>query len=496
MGVVTALPAHRLWRLVLAVVVAALVGAMVPIAVSARTHAPRVPHDRRPFDMSLAIDRYATFDTSLTVLLDVLRPLIADGDFFVDLGRAGNVTDDSSLPAIPLGALDEPRAIATYRPNIFFIVVDSLRPDYVSAYNPIVTFTPAVGAFAADSIVMRHAFTSYAGTALSEPALWAGGLIPRAMYIKPFSPLNNLERLVRLGEYRRFISVDGILTTILADWTGMTRLDARLTHPDRPDEAFKFDLCSTLNQLGDRLDHDTGTGPIFFYSQPQNLHIRMLVPEGVQMPRFEGLQVGTARFFKPAADVIRRLDACFGDFIGHLKSTGRYDDSIIVLTSDHGDAYGDANRWGHAFYLAPETVRIPLIIHVPEKLRSGRAWDPDAVAMSTDITPTLYDLLDYRLSDRSGLLGRSLMPRVSERPRPANDAFLVESSYNQVYGLIDGRGRWLYAADVNRQREQVYDLINGGPYPNALASADRLQYRKWLQDRIERLNRFYRPPHD
>jgi arylsulfatase A-like enzyme len=430
-------------------------------------------------------------------LLDVLRPLIADGAFFVDLRRAGNVTEDSTLPAIPLGTLDQPRAIPGRAPNIFFIVIDSLRPDYLSAYNPIVTFTPAIGAFAADSIVMRQAFTSYAGTALSEPALWAGGLIPRAMYIKPFSPMNNLERLVRLGAYRPFISVDGILSTILEDRTGVTRLDARLTHPARPDEAFKFDLCATLTELADRLDHDARTGPVFFYSQPQNLHIRMLVPEGVQMPRFEGLQVGSARFFKPAANVIGRLDACFGDFIGHLKSTGSYDDSIIVLTSDHGDAYGDANRWGHAFHLAPETVRIPLIIHVPERLRSGRAWDANAVAMSIDITPTLYDLLGYRLSDRSGVLGRSLMPRASEKPRPANDAFLVESSYGQVYGLIDGRGRWLYAADVNREREQFYDLINGGPYPDALASADRLQYRKWLQDRIEQVNRFYgRPPRD
>src|SRR6202022_3953938 len=176
--------------------VAALIAAMVPIAVYARTHATRIPHDRRPFDPSLAIDRYATFDTSLTVLLDVLTPLVADGDFFAGLRRAGDVTDDSSLAAVPLGMLDQRRAIRAHTPNIFIIVIDSLRPDYVSAYNPIVTFTPAVGAFAADSIVMRHAFTSYAGTALSEPALWAGGLIPRAMYVKPFSPMNNHERLV------------------------------------------------------------------------------------------------------------------------------------------------------------------------------------------------------------------------------------------------------------------------------------------------------------
>jgi len=51
-------------------------------------------------------------------------------------------------------------------------------------------------------------------------------------------------------------------------------------------------------------------------------------------------------------------------------------------------------------------MRIPLIMHVPERLRTGRAWDPDAVALSTDITPTLYDLLGYRVEKREGPVGR------------------------------------------------------------------------------------------
>ena len=70
-----------------------------------------------------------------------------------------------------------------------------------------------------------------------------------------------------------------------------------------------------------------------------------------------------------AVRTIAALDRCFGRFMDDLKARKLYDDSIIVLTSDHGDAYGEEGRWGHAFYVAPETLRIPLILHVPETLR-------------------------------------------------------------------------------------------------------------------------------
>ena len=155
----------------------------------------------RPLDVSLAIERYAVFDTSLHVLLDLFRPMVTDGEFFWMVRRAGDATDDRSLAPVTLRVAEGQDAPAAYRPHIFVIVVDSLRPDYLSPYNPKVTFTPAIAAFARESIVLRRAFTPYAGTALSQPALWAGGLIQRAMYVKPFAAVNNLERLLATNGY-------------------------------------------------------------------------------------------------------------------------------------------------------------------------------------------------------------------------------------------------------------------------------------------------------
>ena len=442
-------------------------------------------------DVGLAVDRYATFDRSVGVLLDVFRPMATDTGFFRDVTQAGDATDNRSLAAVDFRLAAGRVPAAPDRPNIFVIVVDSLRPDYLSAYNHAASFTPNIGAFARDSLVMRRAFTPYAGTALSEPAIWAGGLVQRAMYIQPFAAVNNLQRLVGDAGYRSYVSIDEILSVILDSNAAVTRLDSQLSHPGRRDEMFKFDLCSTLTELQTHLDADPRDRPVFFYSQPQNLHIRVLA--GDEYPRDERTRLGNVEFFQRAVTALNRIDGCFGSFIGYLKTHNLYDNSIIVITSDHGDAYNDAGRWGHAFYLAPETIRVPLVIHVPPRHLADRVIDVDQLALTTDITPTLYDLLGLAPAGQPGLAGRSLLPRTSGAPSPPRDHVLVQSSYSRVFGLLDGRARWLYVADANHYREEFYDFATADPFPRPVAPADRPKYRKWIIEHLEDLDQYYAP---
>ena len=458
---------------------------MTGLALGARVDAAAL--DRR-MDAALAVDRYATFDVSLRVILDVVRPVLTDRAFLNALRQEGNITDNRRLPAVPLHLVDEPRIDVAYRPHIFIVVVDSLRPDYLSAYNQAVTFTPAIGAFARDSIIMRRAFTPYAGTALSEPALWAGGLIPRAMYLKPFSSVNNLERLLIAGGYHRYISVDEVLGQILEIGDDVVRLDGQIGHPERESEAYTLDLCGTVDQLATRLDADRRDRPIFFYSQPKNLHIRVIAPGA---NRYDQMQPSPGAFFQPVVTAMRRLDACFGRFIADLKRQHLYDDSIIVLTSDHGDAYGEEGRWAHAFYVSPETLRIPIVMHVPERLRSARHWDADAVAWLTDLTPSLYDLAGQGPMVPRALMGRSWFARQFEPLQPPPALQLVQSSYSRIFGLVDRDARWLFTADANRGAEELFDLTVERPVRQTIPEVDRLRYEKWLRAKLGELNAYY-----
>ena len=78
-----ALPVGRSRGLVLAAAVSMVLLAISGgVVVAARDQEPR-PHDGlSTVDLSVAIERYATFDTSLTVLMDVFRPMVGDGEFY------------------------------------------------------------------------------------------------------------------------------------------------------------------------------------------------------------------------------------------------------------------------------------------------------------------------------------------------------------------------------------------------------------------------------
>ncbi len=222
-------------------------------------------------------------------------------------------------------------APAAERPHIFMFVVDSLRRDYLSPYNPAVTFTPAIAAFASDSLVFSRAFTQYGATGLSVPSIWLGGPLLHKQYVVPFAPMNALARLLTHEQYAQWISMDNILEVILPATPALDPLDQRVPVRD-------FRMCRTLDEIRGRLrDRPLGGAPVFAYSLPQDIHVSVVTREGVNSvddQRYGG-------FYAPVASRVRRFDACFGAFVDDLKARGLYDNSIVIVTSDHGDSLGE-----------------------------------------------------------------------------------------------------------------------------------------------------------
>jgi phosphoglycerol transferase MdoB-like AlkP superfamily enzyme len=142
-----------------------------------------------------------------------------------------------------------------------------------------------------------------------------------------------------------------------------------------------------------------------------------------------------------------------------LKAQDLYDDSIIILTSDHGDSLGAEGRWGHQFFLFPEDVRIPLIVSLPKSQRSALTTDLGRVSFLTDITPTLLSLLGQPVPDLGPLFGSPLFVPANQEPAPRRrESFLVMSSYGSTYGLLRRNGRSLYISDLLNWREYAYTL--------------------------------------
>jgi arylsulfatase A-like enzyme len=102
---------------------------------------------------------------------------------------------------------------------------------------------------------------------------------------------------------------------------------------------------------------------------------------------------------------IAYADNAFGQLLTRLRKLRLEHDTLVILTSDHGEALGEHGRIGHE-YLAEEDFRVPLVFAFPRRLEKARVIS--ARARSVDILPTVVDLLG--LPPLSGIDGVSLVP--------------------------------------------------------------------------------------
>jgi hypothetical protein len=466
----------------------------VPVAVIALFAAAQVLLPRLParvqarVNPEFALDGYAAVDPSFRIAQDMLvSRTSADAAAFYAYLRANTEIQDPRIEAVDIDFAHGLARSSEPPPNVFLLIIDSLRRDYVSPYNAAVSFTPAIGAFASDSFVFKRAFSRYGGTGLSVPAIWAGSMVIHKQYVTPFAPTNALEKLLDANAYRRLITEDHITEELFAPSPETTGLDHNI-----PEMLHTF--CRTVAEIGRHLEARRDGQPLFVMTRPLDLHIGNVasakVPPGESYPGFHG----------PYAARVRRIDACFGELVSTLKRLGLYDNSIIVITSDHGDSLGEGQRWGHGFTAFPEVLRIPLIIHLPPALRSRVSADLARVSFSTDITPTLYALLGESIpvgrprGTRDLLTGSPLFVEPSaDLSWRRRESYLVASSYGPVFGLLGRNGGRLYVTDAVENREYAYDLgADGMDVRVGITDAERQASRNAIREQIAELAAWYR----
>jgi Sulfatase len=337
-------------------------------------------------------------------------------------------------------------------PNIFLFVIDSMRPDYLGAYNPQhVNYTPNLDALARDGVVFTNAYTQYAGTTLSEPAIWSGALLLHTHFPQPFAKVNSLETLARTDGYQRIVSYDSVLRQLFPAADDLVKLDQ--------DKSLwnEYEACSTVKQLESALDtRSDESRPLLFYAQPMNVH----------QFAHNDVPAATSQHWQSPAGLNPRItyevhwvDTCLGQFISYLKQRGMYDRSIIVITSDHGDATGEFGRTSHSTSIWPEIMHVPLIIHVPAKIREHLMYEENRLSTLTDIAPTLYYLLGHRRIRENPLYGRPLFAESKQELESyQHDDLFLASDVRAVYGILTADGRYLYATYDSPAESYLFDL--------------------------------------
>jgi arylsulfatase A-like enzyme len=113
---------------------------------------------------------------------------------------------------------------------------------------------------------------------------------------------------------------------------------------------------------------------------------------------------------------LRQLDDYVGRLIGKMKDWGILDNTIIIVTADHGEELFEHGFIGHASTslnakLYDEIIRIPLLFWWPKNLQQGTV---DELVQQIDIMPTILDILGLPVPE--GLQGVSLLPLIEGKP--------------------------------------------------------------------------------
>jgi len=121
--------------------------------------------------------------------------------------------------------------------------------------------------------------------------------------------------------------------------------------------------------------------------------------------------------------MISWLDEQVGRLLQALEDTGQRDDTIIFVTSDHGDMLGERGLW-YKMSFFERSIRVPLIVHAPKHFRSNRIRENVSLA---DLLPTVVEIAnDGALELASPVDGQSLLPLLHGRREAWSDLVLGE----------------------------------------------------------------------
>ena len=404
------------------------------------------------------------------------------------------------------------------RPNILLIVMDTARADHLSCYGHPHPTTPVLDQLAEEGTRFATAISPAEWTVPSHASLFTGTFPSRHSAVNQHRYLDGrlhtlAEVLGRLG-YRTacftnnaFISeATGLnrgfrLTDGPFRWNGSRRPThlfwrgmRKLTQwTGRKDQGAMFTNLLVYRWLLRRWD---GEHPFFLfinYVEPHMPHRWIPEPFRRRFLQLNGLEgadwrsvnmnyraflTGTAPMGEEDFAILRALyeaemaylDHRIGQLVAFLRRRGILDNTLLIITSDHGDNLGEHGLMHHAYALYETLIHVPLIIRYPPAFPAGMVVEQ--IVQTHDLFPTILHLAgvdEPTVWDQ--VQGFSLLPdhlsahpdyAVAELMRPINEFaerypdFDFSPFDRELRAYRTRRYKYIWASDG---RDELYDLV-------------------------------------
>ena len=422
----------------------------------------------RAFTTEVPIDRFAGEDC---VLSFAVQP--APAGSVIEIGRPRPITRARSTTR---GSYEETGTRANRRPDIVLITLDAARPHHFSCYGYDRLTTPNIDRLSEESLVFTNVFALVPNTRRSVPTMITGLSYLNHQVIDDDSNLGDEAKT--LAEYLREA---GYATACFS----ASPNNSRAIGDDQGYDDF-FELWTEVPRTVSRTPGYLTQRALewlaeFDDSKPLHLQLHFVPPHAPYEPApdfdlftdpaYEGWCDGTPRTLRLIdkalrtandADLaqitalydgnLRAVDDSVARVLDALRSRERWKDTVVLVTSDHGEALFEHRRMLHNNTLFDEMLRVPFILRLPGG-RYQDDFDLNRLATLADLTPTL--LAAASVQPAAALDGADLL-----QPGAATDARNVVARTAHHYPLRALQTpRWKLVLTTSGQA-RLYDLIS------------------------------------
>jgi arylsulfatase A-like enzyme len=348
------------------------------------------------------------------------------------------------LPVFSEVVVDRPRDDRSL-PNLILVVADTLRADALGCYGAERPVSPNIDALAARGVRYADVMSAATWTLPSHVSLLSSlhatehGV--QAMERVP-EELLSLPKVLRRAGYETLAVTEGIFVT---PKFGL----------DQGFDRFQVSPWNAETTFGRALDALPEHGPFFLYLHSYQPHApfvsvkrwrerwvgpyegRLTLPiENGEWDRLEGGPTPEdLRYIRQLYDAeVAFVDEQVGRLIAALEERGLAQDTVIALTSDHGESFSERGIWGHGTSAFQEQLRVPLIVHAPGRLEGGLVIEDTVHAV--DVAPTL--LRAAGLDPPRDWSGLALEPSPPAVERTLYSGFLAQPFHREATVLRQG----------------------------------------------------------
>jgi arylsulfatase A-like enzyme len=376
--------------------------------------------------------------------------------------------------------------ISTSDPNIMFLVIDALRPDALPCYGNKIVKAPNIEEIADSGVVFKQAYTALPKT-LPSLCSFLTGLYPRTHGVLEMGiPLReNQATLAEILKLKGYRTGAFIANYVLKDEISGLKQGFDYYLSDFPQKEQNVGIQGRFNPLVEKRANTLTdsilrwlegncSSKFFIWAHYMDTHaaydppppynkmysnIDKVLPNFKIKPELIHYQAkikGKEDFLYYLSQYYGEVSFCdeqIGRLLDFLHNKDLYDNTLIIITADHGESLGEHKRFfSHGHNLYQENLRIPLIFNLPSVIKGHK--EIGIPVISLDILPTILQLLNIKAANN--VQGENLWNFIRGNKKERSKPILIQAYGGGSWGLIQGKWKLIY--QIKGRNYQLFDL--------------------------------------